>query len=179
MNGKELFRVSKLLSLVLRHDPGHIGVMLDSNGYVSVDVLLERLRSKGTHLTLENLQKLVAENNKQRFAFSADGTRIRASQGHSVEVDLGYAPKSPPELLYHGTATRFMTSIYEKGLLKGARNHVHLSKDKATAETVGKRHGTPHIFEVQAEAMVRDGFQFYLSDNGVWLTEHVPAKYLR
>lgn len=173
-----LVRVSKFLSLVLRHQPRRIGIELDHAGWVRVSELLAACQAHDFPITREELEAVVRENDKQRFAFSEDGTRIRASQGHSVRVELGYAPLAPPTLLYHGTASRLLASIRERGLVKGGRHHVHLSTDAATAAKVGARHGTPHVIEVQSGRMHADGYDFYRSDNGVWLTEHVPAKYL-
>jgi putative RNA 2'-phosphotransferase len=129
-------------------------------------------------ITTEELQHVVANNDKKRFSFSDDGLSIRASQGHSIEIALGYEPAMPPEILYHGTAERFLPSIRAQGLLKGKRHHVHLSADVETATKVGQRHGKPVVLEVKAGQMLRDGFVFHLSANGVWLTEHVPAFYL-
>jgi len=173
-----LVRVSKFLSLVLRHQPARIGIELDRAGWVDVSVLLAACRAHAFPITLEELGAVVRENDKQRFAFNEDGTRIRASQGHSVRVELGYAPRAPPPVLYHGTASRLLASIRERGLVRGRRHHVHLSADAATAAKVGARHGEPHVIEVQSGRMHADGYEFYRSDNGVWLTEHVPAKYL-
>jgi putative RNA 2'-phosphotransferase len=173
-----LVRVSKFLSLVLRHQPARIGIELDRAGWVDVSVLLAACRAHGFPVTREELGAVVRENDKQRFAFNEDGTRIRASQGHSVGVELGYAPLAPPPVLYHGTATRLLASIRARGLSKGGRHHVHLSADAATAAKVGARHGEPHVIEVASGRMHADGYEFYRSDNGVWLTEHVPAKYL-
>lgn len=175
---KHLAKTSKFLSLVLRHEPGKIGLVLDAAGWVAVDELLAACAAHGVKLDRALLETVVRQNDKQRFSFSADGTRIRANQGHSVEIELGYAPATPPELLYHGTATRFLASIRQQGLLKGARHHVHLSADVETATRVGQRHGQPVVLTVQAAAMVEDGFTFYLSANGVWLTEQVPVAYL-
>jgi putative RNA 2'-phosphotransferase len=121
---------------------------------------------------------VVRDNDKKRFAFDEDGTRIRASQGHSVRVELGYAPLAPPPVLYHGTASHLLASIRERGLVKGRRHHVHLSADTATAAKVGARHGEPHVIRVESGRMHADGYEFYRSENGVWLAEHVPAKYL-
>ena len=171
-------RISKFLSLVLRHRPERIGIELDGAGWVSVSALVAACRAHNFPITLEELEAVVRENDKKRFAFSADGDRIRASQGHSVEVELGYVPLAPPPVLYHGTATRHLASIRESGLVRGGRRHVHLSSDAATAAKVGARHGEPHVIEIQSGRMHADGYEFYRSDNGVWLTEHVPAKYL-
>lgn len=171
-------KISKFLSLVLRHRPEQIGIQLNAAGWVAVDELLAACRTHGHAITLAELQFIVANNDKQRFSFSADGSLIRANQGHSIEVELGYEPATPPATLYHGTAERFLDSIKAQGLLKGRRHHVHLSADEATALKVGQRHGKPVVLQVQAEVMHREGFQFYLSENGVWLTEHVPVHYL-
>jgi putative RNA 2'-phosphotransferase len=173
-----LVRASKFLSLVLRHRPEHIGVTLDGAGWVAVDELLAAARRSGFALDRATLERVVAENDKRRFAFSADGTRIRASQGHSVGVDLGLEARAPPDVLFHGTAARFLDSIRSKGLKPGSRTHVHLSADEATARTVGRRHGSPVVLRVDAGAMHRDGHEFYRSENGVWLAQAVPARYL-
>lgn len=175
---RNVVKTSKFLSLVLRHRPEQIGIQLDAAGWVAVDELLAACREYGRVITLTELQFIVANNDKQRFSFSADGSLIRANQGHSIEVELGYEPATPPATLYHGTAERFLDSIKAQGLLKGRRHHVHLSADEATAIKVGQRHGKPVVLQVQAEAMHSDGFSFYLSENGVWLTEHVPVIYL-
>ena len=174
----DLVRLSKFLSLVLRHEPQRIGITLDDNGWVSVDDLLAAAERAGNPISREQLDRVVAENDKKRFAFSPDGARIRASQGHSVEVDLGLPPVVPPERLFHGTATRFLDAIRAEGLRPQSRQHVHLSPDEETATKVGQRHGKPAILIVLAGAMHRDGHVFYRSDNGVWLTEAVPARYL-
>lgn len=174
----DLTKASKFLSLVLRHDPGKIGITLDSAGWVEVDHLLKRASAHGVKILPEELKSIVETNNKKRFAFSEDGKKIRANQGHSVEVDLGLTPTQPPDVLYHGTATRFVDSIWEKGLIKGSRHHVHLSADMDTAVNVGSRHGKPVVFSVDAQHMHAEGYQFFRSENGVWLTDHVPIRYL-
>lgn len=171
-------KISKFLSLVLRHQPEKIGLRLSESGWVSVEQLIEGSRKHGIEFTLEELQQVVASNDKKRFSFSADGLSIRANQGHSVKVELEYAPVPPPEVLYHGTAESFLTSIKQQGLIKSNRHHVHLSADVDTATKVGQRHGKPIVLRVEAERMHRDGLAFYLSANGVWLTEHVPVQYL-
>jgi putative RNA 2'-phosphotransferase len=171
-------RISKFLSLVLRHQPEKIGLSLSQSGWASVGQLIEASRSRGVEFTLEELQNVVAINDKKRFSLSEDGLWIRANQGHSIEVELGYSPTAPPEILYHGTAERFLTSIKQQGLIKGKRRHVHLSSDVDTATKVGRRHGKPLVLRVNADRMHRDGFIFYLSANGVWLTERVPVRYL-
>lgn len=171
-------RVSKFLSLVLRHHPERAGIVLDEAGWVSVDDLLAGCARCGMVLDRRRLEEIVRDSDKQRFALSEDGTRIRASQGHSVQVALGYVPKEPPEELFHGTVDRFLGSIREKGLVRGSRHHVHLSADRATAQKVGQRRGRAVVLRVRAGAMHRDGHAFYVSDNGVWLTDQVPPAYL-
>lgn len=169
---------SKLLSYVLRHRPDSVGLRLDEQGWTGVGELLAALQAHGHAVDRGLLERVVAGNDKQRFAFSADGTRIRASQGHSVAVDLGLAPVGPPPVLYHGTASRFLKAILAQGLKAGARRHVHLSQDVATAITVGARHGFPVVLRVDAARMAADGHLFYQSDNGVWLTDAVAPRYL-
>ena len=173
-----LARLSKFISLVLRHDPGKIGLNLDAHGWAAVDELIAKA-NRFVRFDRSMLEKVVAENDKKRFAFSPDGSKIRASQGHSIDVDLQLEPVSPPEVLYHGTAERFQVSILEQGLLPRSRQHVHLSKDVKTALNVGSRHGKPLVFIVKARQMELAGLKFYLSANGVWLTEHVPVEYLQ
>ena len=170
--------VSKTLSYVLRHKPEEFGLALDAEGWVSIAELLAALHARGHHVTPEQLREVVATNDKQRFSLSADGAKIRANQGHSVAVELGLTPVAPPELLYHGTATRFLASIRKSGLKSGSRQHVHLSADQATAVAVGSRHGKPVVLTVQAGQLHRAGGHFYLSANGVWLTAAVPPEYL-
>src|SRR5579862_722832 len=167
---------SKLLSLVLRHQPEVIGVELDPSGWVSVDDLLVGLKKKDSSWTLERLRAVVAENDKRRFAFDAEGKRIRASQGHSVEVALGYEALQPPDVLYHGTIAGFLPSIRQQGLVKGARHHVHLSATVEAARQVGARRGEAIVLAVRAGEMHRQGSQFFCSENGVWLVEHVPTE---
>jgi putative RNA 2'-phosphotransferase len=170
--------LSKFLSFVLRHAPGAIGLTLDPSGWVSVDALLSALASHGKPLDRAALTRLVAESEKQRFAFSADGSQIRANQGHSVDVDLGLPPELPPARLFHGTIERYLPAIREQGLLKGQRQHVHLSATRELAVLVARRRGPARVLEVNAGEMSAAGFVFYRSENGVWLTEHVPARFL-
>lgn len=179
LSDKETTRRSKLLSLVLRHDPAHIGITLDEQGWVAVPELLAQLAKHQQPLTLEQLEYIVETNAKQRFRFSDDRRCIRASQGHSVEVALGYTPVVPPEVLFHGTAIQHQDSILRDGLRKMSRHQVHLSADVATARTVGQRHGRLVLFEVAAGLLHRAGQPFYQADNGVWLTDEVPATHLR
>ncbi|WP_285503252.1 RNA 2'-phosphotransferase [Actinokineospora sp. NBRC 105648] len=173
MEDKNIIRLSKRLSKVLRHDPGSAGLTLDPAGWVAVDDLLAALR-----ITRPALDRVVAENNKTRFAFDATGTRIRASQGHSVPVDLGLPPAVPPRVLYHGTVAAVLPAIRAEGLLPMRRQHVHLSATVETAVNVGARHGKPVVLTVAAAEMVADGHVFHVSANGVWLCAHVPARYL-
>lgn len=167
------------MSYVLRHRPDVIGITLDANGWVGVDDLLAAFQRDGKRYTREVIDRAVAENDKQRFEFSEDGARIRARQGHSVEVDLGYEPAIPPDVLFHGTATRNLDSVRDKGLLKMNRHHVHLSTSKETMLAVAQRHGKPVILEVDAKQMHADGFEFFVTKNDVWLVDSVPSEYLR
>jgi putative RNA 2'-phosphotransferase len=178
MDTKRAIRLSKFLSLVLRHKPEAIGIALDSGGWVNVAELLAALDRHGHLLSLDELRDIVATSDKRRFAFSEDGQKIRASEGHSVQVDLGYLPSVPPERLYHGTVERFLDPIRRDGLLKGRRHHVHLSIDQPKAARLGERRGRPVILTIRAGDMHRDGLLFYLSANGVWLTKHVPVRYI-
>ncbi len=176
---KELIKISKFLSLVLRHQPGMIGIVLDENGWTSVAILIDKSNKTGFLFDLEILKFIVATNSKKRFAFNESGDKIRANQGHSVEIELGYTAQKPPVILYHGTGIKSVNSILATGLQKRSRHQVHLSKDIKTAITVGQRHGKPFVFEVLAGQMYQDQHEFFLSANGVWLTDHVPVKYLR
>ncbi|MEM1325775.1 MAG: RNA 2'-phosphotransferase [Bacteroidota bacterium] len=178
MNDKQIKRTSKFLSLILRHRPEVIGIELDENGWANIDELIQKMNAKDANVNLDILHTVVATNNKKRFTFNDDQTKIRASQGHSIGVDLDLTPQTPPTILYHGTAQQFVDNIQQQGLKKMNRQHVHLSADLATASQVGQRHGKLFIFEVAAAQMEQDGFTFYLSENGVWLTEAVPARYL-
>lgn len=179
INEKQVTRLSKFLSLVLRHKPETIGLTLDENGWTDVEILLEKLKNNGKHVDMETLQYVVANNTKKRFAFNENQDKIRANQGHSIKIDLGYQPVEPPETLYHGTAQRFLDSIFQSGLEKRNRHHVHMSGDLDTASKVGVRHGKLVILEVLSKAMFEDGYQFFISDNKVWLTDKVPPRYLR
>ena len=174
----DVVRVSKRLSFVLRHRPDSIGLTLDDAGWVGVDELLAALARSGMRLTRAELDAVVAGNDKQRFALDDAGTRIRASQGHSVPVALGYRHEIPPDVLFHGTVQHFVPAILAEGLRPGQRHAVHLSPDVATASAVGGRRGRPVVLRVDAAAMVADGLLFTRSANGVWLTDAVPARYL-
>ncbi len=175
---KKLLHTSKFLSLVLRHQPELIGIELDINGWTDVDILIEKANQHGVIFDKALLELVVDTNPKKRFALNDSRTQIRANQGHSVPIDLGLDSQTPPDILYHGTAEQSASAILESGLDKRSRQHVHLSADLDTARKVGQRHGKPFIFIVLAGQMAREGHTFYLSDNGVWLTDHVPARYL-
>lgn len=176
---KQQTQISKFLSLVLRHKPETIGIQIDQNGWVDVDELIEKSNKYGVQFDREILNHVVATNSKKRFAFNDKFDKIRASQGHSIEIELGYSNQKPPEILFHGTSEKSVESILKKGLNKQHRQHVHLSSDIDTAIKVGQRHGKPFVFLVFAEKMYKDNFQFFISENGVWLTDYVPTKYLK
>lgn len=175
---KELKGISKYLSYVLRHHPESIDLVLDEQGWADIDILLAKCATKNVLFDREDLVQLVAQNDKQRFAIDTENSKIRANQGHSIRIDAGLQAEVPPAVLYHGTAERFLSSIMEQGLQKQNRLHVHLSQEIATARNVGGRHGVPVVLEVDALRMQQEGFIFYLSENKVWLTETVPAKYI-
>jgi len=178
MNDQQRVRVSKFLSKHLRLDPAGIGLTLEDSGWVPIDVLLDGCRQAGLEITRHDLAEIVATSDKQRFAFDETGIRIRANQGHSVEVDLQLQAAAPPAVLYHGTGSRAVDPILREGLRKMRRHHVHLSPDVETATRVGARHGRPAVFVVDAAAMARAGRVFYVSANGVWLTDEVPPEFL-
>lgn len=180
MNNRSIVRTSKFLSLVLRHKPQTIGIQLDEAGWVKVDTLLEALNQHpaGKFISRETLNTVVANNDKQRFCFSDDGTRIRARQGHSVDVDLGYERAKPPETLFHGTPKQFVASIRESGLKKMNRHHVHLHADVETSRLVGARRGEPVLLTIHAGEMHRREYMFYVTENNVWLTDHVLVEFI-
>ena len=179
MTEKEIIKTSKFLSLILRHEPERAGLKLGEAGWVGVDELLQAVNSHGVTLTLDQLKHIVATSDKKRFAFSDDGQRIRARQGHSIEVDLQYPPQSPPEILYHGTAMRFLDSIRQHGLQNMERHDVHLSAETKVTVQVGGRHGRPALLTIRAGDMHRAGFVFRCSANGVWLVNHVPPQFIQ
>ncbi|MEK7780908.1 MAG: RNA 2'-phosphotransferase [Verrucomicrobiota bacterium] len=178
MTDQETKKASRFLSLILRHEPERVGLKLGDAGWVTIDELLEAVNRHGVVLSLDQLHHIVATNDKKRFAFSEDGLRIRASQGHSVEVDLQYPPQTPPEILYHGTATRFLDDIRQHGLQRMARHDVHLSAETKMTLQVGGRHGRPVLLTIRAGKMHRAGFVFRCSANGVWLVDHVPPQFI-
>jgi putative RNA 2'-phosphotransferase len=170
--------ISKLMSLVLRHQPDYLGITLDEKGWTSVNELIGKINQHGITVDLSIIEMVVETNDKKRFAFNEDKTLIRANQGHSVEIDLQLNPATPPEILYHGTVTEFLESILQQGLQKQNRHHVHLSEHIETAKAVGSGRGKPVILIVNAKAMTDAGFVFYRSENNVWLTDEVPVAFL-
>jgi len=165
---------------VLRHKPEAIGLTLDAEGWVDIEILIACATQSGQALTQPLLQEVVETNDKKRFTISEDGLCIRAAQGHSAQnVAIVHVEKKPPEFLFHGTATRFLDSIRQQGLLPGSRHHVHLSEDEQTAIAVGQRYGKPVALKVKALLMFEQGFKFYRADNGVWLTQNVPVAYFQ
>jgi putative RNA 2'-phosphotransferase len=174
----DMKNLSKWLSYILRHEPHSIGLVLDGSGWASIADLIAKSAEAGKVFTHEEVLETVRTSDKQRFTLSPDGLRMRAAQGHSIDVDLKLEPKMPSEILFHGTATRFLPSIRAEGLLPMGRTHVHLSKDKETAHKVGARHGTPVILQVDTRGMVKSGAEFFLADNGVWLVAKVPPENL-
>ncbi len=175
---RRLVTVSKFLAKHLRHAPAALGLTLQPGGWVPVDELLAASQRIGFPISYDELIECVETNDKKRFSFDDTGDLIRANQGHSVEVDLQLEEKVPPDVLFHGTVERFLASIMAEGLKKGKRHHVHLSRDIETARKVGARRGKPVILRVESGRMNQEGFKFFLSVNGVWLTESVPAVYL-
>lgn len=174
----ELTSISKFISLVLRHEPERIGLTLDPAGWVSVDDLLAKAAAAGRAFSRDFLHEIVATSDKQRFALSEDGLRIRANQGHSIEIELGLPAVAPPDVLYHGTATRFTDSILRSGLDRQARHHVHLTRSLDTAIAVGQRYGVPLVLRIDARRMAQLGHEFRCSANGVWLVDQVPPEFL-
>lgn len=179
MKEREIKRISKFLSLILRHNPSKIGLELDENGWASVEELLSKSSMGNVRFSMETLEEVVETNDKKRFAFNADKTKIRANQGHSIKtIDLKLEAIEPPAFLYHGTVGKFMESIKVNGLHKMSRQHVHLSKDMDTALKVGSRRGQAIILSVRTKEMHDVGYAFYQSENGVWLTDEVPPEYI-
>lgn len=171
-------QISKFLSLVLRHKPEVIGLNLDENGWAGVKELQEKCAKQNQDFTLEELDEIVETNDKKRFIFNEDQTKIRANQGHSIDINLALKPQQPPEFLYHGTAENNVKSILEKGIEKRSRQHVHLSSDKDTAAKVGMRHGKPVLLTIMTGKMYKNGITFYLSENKVWLTDFIDPEYI-
>jgi len=178
ISAKKTTKISKFLSLVLRHKPETIGILLDANGWADVSKLIKKSNENDISIDMDILKHVVDTNAKKRFAFNPSMDKIRASQGHSVNIELGYTNQKPPDFLFHGTSKKSVASILKTGLEKRNRQHVHLSSDIETAITVGRRHGKPVVLTISSAQMHQVGFAFYLSENGVWLTEYVPKEYL-
>lgn len=174
----KLDKLSVFISLILRHKPDTIGIQLDEHGWANVDELIDGISKSGRKIDIEILEEIVRTDNKQRYSFNENKTLIRANQGHSIPVDVELKEQQPPQILYHGTTSRFLDSIIQDGLKPMSRLYVHLSSDMETAMKVGKRHGEPVVLKVQSEEMHKDGIKFYLSENGVWLTKSVDKKYI-
>lgn len=170
--------IGKFLSLILRHEPSKIGIQLDANGWADIEELIQKCGKYRVSFTRKELEEIVATNNKKRYSLNDDQTKIRANQGHSIAVDLEFTPQEPPAFLYHGTADRFLPSIYSEGIKKMSRQHVHLSQDKETAIAVGSRHGRVVVLTILAGKMQEEGLLFYCSANGVWLTDYIDPKYI-
>jgi len=177
MNTKDIKHKSKFLSLILRHQPEKINLKLDENGWADVDELIEK--SKKVHFDMDILEEVIETNNKKRFTFNEVKTKIRANQGHSINIDINLDPIEPPAILYHGTSIKNIDSIRSSGIDKRNRQHVHLSHELSTAKNVGSRHGKPIILNIDTQQMHKDGFLFYLSKNGVWLTDYIDPKYIK
>lgn len=174
----DLTSTGKFIALILRHKPETIGITLNEHGWANVDELVAGIQKTRPEFDMEVLKEIVRTNNKRRYAFNEDHTKIRANQGHSIPMDVELREAVPPEILNHGTGERAVPSILEQGLLPGKRLYVHMSTDIQTVINVGKRHGKPFFFRIQARRMQEDGFRFYFSENGVWLTKIVPPAYL-
>ncbi len=171
-------KISKFMSLILRHNPKVINIQLDKNGWASVEELIKGINKAGHKIDMDILEEVVATNNKKRFIFNEDKTKIRANQGHSIDVDVELKVTKPPSSLFHGTAVKYYDTIMKQGLQKRSRNHVHLSDNEETAITVGKRHGQPIVLKIDSKTMYDMGYVFYLSENGVWLTDEVPLQFI-
>ena len=171
--------ISKYISLILRHKPEAIGITLDEHGWANVEELLAGMNHAGTAIDMALLQKIVAEDEKRRYSFNEDMTLIRANQGHSIPVDVELEEVAPPDILYHGTGEKYVDYIDVQGLIPKSRLYVHLSGDKDTAVKVGQRHGKPVVYVIESGKMYKDGFKFFRSVNGVWLTKEVPVRYMQ
>lgn len=176
-SNRDLTKTSRFISLILRHKPETIGITLDAHGWADADALISGI-AKTQKFDRAMLEEIVRTDEKKRYAFNADKTKIRANQGHSIPVDVGLLKKTPPDVLYHGTGEKYVSAINETGLISKSRLYVHLSPDVKTAKKVGSRHGRPVVYTVDCQRMAADGHDFYLSANGVWLTKSVPPAYL-
>lgn len=179
-NYDEFTSMGKFIALVLRHKPEIIGIKIEYFGaWANAEELLRGIQKSGKHIDMQMLEDIVKKDNKKRYSFNFDKTKIRANQGHSIPVDLGLEIRTPPDKLYHGTAQRFIESIKEKGILKMSRNYVHLSKDPQYAAKIGSRHGKPAVIELDVENMKKDNINFYISENNIWMCDYVAPKYLK
>lgn len=171
-------RLSVFISLILRHKPETIGIKLDDYGYADVNELIEKINNTGRNINIEILEQIVKEDNKQRYSFNDDRSKIRANQGHSINVNVELRELEPPRFLYHGTATRFLDNIKKEGIVSKSRLYVHLSNDIDTAVQVGKRHGVPVVLKINTGKMYENGYKFYLSENNIWLCKYIPFEYV-
>lgn len=172
-------KISRFMSLILRHKPEVIGCKLDREGWIKTSSLIKGMQNKGEDVTFNDIERIVKEDDKGRYAFNFDKTRIRARQGHSIKVDLNLKPQIPPTILFHGTGKKYVDSIFDKGIKSKQREFVHLSDELDTAIKVGSRHGEVFVLEIDTEKMIKDGYKFFKSENGVWLTKKVPLGYFR
>ena len=179
-SGKKKEKTSRFISMILRHRPEAVGISLDAHGWADVQALISGINRSGGHtIDMEILEEIVRTDEKQRYSFNNDHTKIRANQGHSIPVDVELEEKNPPDLLWHGTGEKYVPSIDARGLIPKGRLYVHLSSDRETARKVGSRHGKPVIYEIDCRKMKEDGYRFFLSANHIWLTKEVPAQYLK
>lgn len=172
-------KISKYISLILRHKPEEIGLELDEHGYLNVSDLINGINRSWKNFNIDDLERIVREDSKQRYSFNEDKSKIRANQGHSIPVNLELQPIKPPNKLYHGTGRKYLDSILKNGLIKKERQYVHLSGDIETASVVGKRHGELVVLEIDSESMFNKGIKFYLSKNNLWLCDYVPVEYIK
>ena len=179
MNEKERINLSKFLAYILRHNPSAVGISLDERGWADVDELIKGINATGRSIDRDLLEQIVREDKKGRYSFNEDKSKIRANQGHSVSVEVEMDERVPPDILYHGTAKRFLESIKEHGILRRSRNFVHLSGDIKTAFVTGSRHGEPVVLAIGTKEMAAEGYRFYLSANGVWQSSDIPWKYVK
>ena len=175
---KKIKSTGQYIAKIIRHNPDLVGISLDENGWASVDELIEGINSGDRYIDFELLQEIVRTDKKQRFSFNEDKSKVRAVQGHSIDVDLELKAIAPPKFLYHGTAVKYLESIKQSGIEKRTRNYVHLSRNEEIAKDVGARHGVPVILKIDAEKMNREGYEFFMAENGVYLTDYVPYKYV-
>ena len=177
---RRMRNTSKFISLILRHNPQVIGISLDEHGWADVKELIDGInRTEGHSLNMDTLDEIVRTDEKQRYSFNEDHSLIRANQGHSIPVDVELEERNPPDILWHGTGQKYVSSIDVQGLIPKSRLYVHLSSDMETARKVGSRHGRPVIYQVECRKMTEDGYRFFLSANRVWLTKEVPVEYLK